>query len=153
ESYRLLGDPKATELYLSVTRNFPEQREPVAAAEAALAALPRAGKQQGPVGLSARMAAELASVVTPVIKNSCTGCHTQERAFGGLSLDGVTEHFVAGTPDFSQDAAIWEKVLTRLRARVMPPRRGNTVPLDETTSSTVIASLETALDATNPPLA
>src|SRR5689334_10649898 len=55
ESYRRLGDPKAAELYTTVMRSYPEQRQPVAAAEAALAALPRPGVRQGAIGLSTRL--------------------------------------------------------------------------------------------------
>ncbi len=147
ESYRRLGDPKAAELYTILTRSYPEQRQPVAAAEAALAALPQPGVQQGPVGLSPRMAADLVSVVAPVIDNSCIACHTQGRASGGLSLDNLTQHFVPNTPDFAQDAPVWERVVTRLRARVMPPRR----PLDETANAAVVSTLEAALDTAYPP--
>ncbi len=146
ECYRQLGDSKAAELYAALTGGYPEQRGPVAVAEAALAEMPKGSGQQSPMGLSPRMAAELSSVVTPVINNSCISCHTEGRAYGGLSLDNLTKHFVANTPDFEQDAAVWEKVLIRLRARVMPPRRGGLEPLDETTSSAVMATLENALD-------
>jgi hypothetical protein len=149
ESYRQMGDPKAAELYASLTRTYPEQREQVAAATAALAALPRAGEHQGSAGLSAPMASDLASVVAPVINNNCIGCHKQGRAYGGLSLDNLTQHFVANTSDFAADAPIWEKVVNRLRAREMPPRRGG-YPLEEATNNAVIATLETALDNAYP---
>src|SRR5262245_5182886 len=36
DCYRRLGDPKASEVYATLTRSYPEQRESVAAAEAAL---------------------------------------------------------------------------------------------------------------------
>ena len=69
----------------------------------------------------------------------CITCHNQRLKTGGLTLD---------TLDFEnvpKDAAIWEKVIRKLRAGAMPPA-GAKHP-DQTTTHSLVAWLEGQLDA------
>ena len=80
-----------------------------------------------------------------VIDQYCVGCHndklkTAELAFNVLSVDKAAEH-----PE------VWEKVVRKLRGRMMPPP-GRPRP-DERTYDAVVADLEKSLDraaAVNP---
>ena len=74
-----------------------------------------------------------------VLNTYCVGCHNARLRTGGLALDELDAGRVAGAPD------VWEKVARKLRTREMPPP-GARRP-DEATYRSVIASLETALDA------
>ena len=69
----------------------------------------------------------------------CITCHNQRLKTGGLTLD---------TLDFEnvpKDAAIWEKVIRKLRAGAMPPA-GAKHP-DQATTHSLVAWLESQLDA------
>jgi hypothetical protein len=80
-----------------------------------------------------------------VINQYCVGCHnertkTANLALDALDVDRVTEH-----------TETWEKVVRKLRARMMPPL-GRPRP-DEATFDAVVQHLETSLDraaASNP---
>jgi hypothetical protein len=74
-----------------------------------------------------------------VLNTYCVGCHNARLRTGGLALDEIDPERVAGSPD------VWEKVARKLRTREMPPP-GARRPGEDTYRS-VIASLETALDA------
>ena len=74
-----------------------------------------------------------------VLNTYCVGCHNARLRTGGLALDEIDAARVAASPD------VWEKVARKLRTREMPPA-GARRP-DEATYRSVIASLETALDA------
>ena len=50
-----------------------------------------------------------------MVKTYCVGCHNARLKTGGLVLEGLSTQQVAS------DAAIWEKVLKKLRGRLMPP--------------------------------
>jgi Protein of unknown function (DUF1592)/Protein of unknown function (DUF1588)/Protein of unknown function (DUF1585) len=141
--YEKLGQPKAAELYAEVVRTYPEQRESVAAAQAALLIVTtgKAGKAQ--TVLPARLSADLQSVVVPLLDNYCVSCHTQGKNYP-LPLDAVRNHLVNSSQSPAQDAEIWEKVLTRLLSRTMPPP-GRPHP-DVTTNAAAISLIETALD-------
>src|SRR4029077_17243962 len=65
-------------------------------------------------------------------------CHNQNRKLAGLTLDNLTRSPV------SENTALWEKILRRLRARRDPPA-GARRP-DEAVYETAIATAEFALD-------
>ena len=73
-----------------------------------------------------------------VVDRYCVSCHNQRLRTGGLALDTLDPTQVA------THAEEWEKVVRKLRTRVMPPV-GARRP-DEATYDALIASLETALD-------
>jgi hypothetical protein len=50
-----------------------------------------------------------------MLKTYCVGCHNGRLKTGGLVLEGLS------TERVSSDAATWEKVLKKLRGRLMPP--------------------------------
>ena len=50
-----------------------------------------------------------------MVKTYCVGCHSARLKTGGLVLEGLSTQQVAS------DAATWEKVLKKLRGRLMPP--------------------------------
>ena len=80
-----------------------------------------------------------------LINQYCVGCHNQRTKTADLALDAINPE------NISQNADIWEKVVRKLRTRVMPPA-GRPRP-DEATYDAVIKSLETSLDraaAANP---
>jgi hypothetical protein len=69
----------------------------------------------------------------------CVSCHNGRVRAGGLALDAADVSRVAF------DASTWEKVVRKLRARMMPPA-GMPRP-DEATYDALASHLETALDA------
>ncbi|HEY7120293.1 MAG TPA: DUF1592 domain-containing protein, partial [Tepidisphaeraceae bacterium] len=83
------------------------------------------------------LAAEPA-VVRTVVENYCLDCHDADSAKGGLNLSAVP------SDDPGRHPEVWEKVVRRLRGRLMPPI-GKRRP-DETTYDTVVSRLEGALD-------
>ena len=78
-------------------------------------------------------------IATETVTKYCTGCHNAELKTGGLMLDPAT----LSNP--GANAEIWEKVVRKLQARVMPPI-GMPRP-DETVYNTVRSYLEAKLDA------
>ena len=72
----------------------------------------------------------------------CVACHNARTLAAGLALDGVDPAHVA------DDAAVWEKVLRKLRTRMMPPsprpRPG------AATYAALVTYLETALGSRGP---
>jgi len=73
-----------------------------------------------------------------VISSNCLACHNDSLITAGLSLAGLDLH------NIGSNAAIWEKVLRKLKARAMPPA-GVPRP-DEATYDAVAGYLEAALD-------
>jgi len=69
----------------------------------------------------------------------CVGCHNARLKTGGLVLEGLSTQQVAA------DAAVWEKVLKKLRGRLMPPPGLPQPPQKDIDSFT--AWMENALDA------
>src|SRR5262245_45111543 len=91
-------------------------------------------------------AADLAQAPAPapasahdVVARYCETCHNDRLRTGGLTLAGLD----VDRPD--RDAAAWEKVIRKLRARVMPPA-GMPRP-DEAAYDRLVGGLESALDA------
>ncbi len=68
----------------------------------------------------------------------CAGCHSDRVKAGGLSLNAIA------TQSISQNTAVWEKAVRKLRARSMPPA-GLPRP-DESMYDSVVSSLESSLD-------
>ena len=73
-----------------------------------------------------------------LVDKYCSGCHNDRVKAGGLALNNVA------TQGISQNTAVWEKVVRKLRARYMPPV-GLPRP-DESTYESVVSSLESSLD-------
>jgi hypothetical protein len=69
----------------------------------------------------------------------CVSCHNDRVRSGGLAIDALDLSRVSG------DLAAWEKVVRKLRARMMPPA-GMPRP-DNATYESLATSLEAALDA------
>jgi hypothetical protein len=98
-----------------------------------LAALPEA---QTP-----RVSSSAAQPTTPtreVLDRYCVGCHNERARTADLALDVLDVEHVAA------NGGVWEKVVRKLRARVMPPI-GAPRP-DEATYDRLVASLESSLD-------
>ena len=74
-----------------------------------------------------------------LVEKYCVSCHNEEKNKGGLNLDAIRFE------DVIQHSEVWEKVITRLQARQMPPP-GRTRPNDETYDA-VLESLVESLDA------
>jgi len=73
-----------------------------------------------------------------LVEEYCLSCHDKDHEKGGLVLETIA------TQEVPQHAEVWEKVVRKLRARLMPPV-GKERP-DEATYDAVIKSLETSLD-------
>ena len=73
-----------------------------------------------------------------MLNTYCVGCHNARLKTGGLVLEGLSTQQVAG------DAAVWEKVLKKLRGRLMPPPGLPQPPQKDIDAFT--ASIENALD-------
>jgi hypothetical protein len=54
-----------------------------------------------------------------MIKTYCAGCHSSQTKAGGLALDGMQVEAAAEHPE------VWEKVIRKLRGRLMPPPGAN----------------------------
>jgi len=73
-----------------------------------------------------------------LIKQYCSGCHSDKAKIGGISLQGVTAESVAKNPE------LFEKAVRKLRGRVMPPP-GAKQP-DGKAVDSLVAWLEDSLD-------
>jgi hypothetical protein len=137
-----LGQPAAaTGLYTQVMHTFPEQREQVASAQARLAALKRPAPPAAPN--SARPGrTDVSGVFVVLFETYCIACHNQTRKTAGLALDTLN------TADVSENTAVWERILRRLRARRDPPY-GMRRP-DEAVLQMAVSTLELALDQAYP---
>jgi len=85
---------------------------------------------QAPLPLSSR---------TAVVERYCVNCHNADENKGNLNLDDLQ-----GTP-IERHPEVWEKVITRLRARQMPPPSRNRP--SEPTYRAVLDTLTARLDA------
>ena len=103
-------------------------------------ALLLAGGRQGGTTLFAQTSAEASSGAEhqTVINRYCVTCHNERRKTAGLMLDAAD----IGNP--SQHPAVWEKVVRKLRAGMMPPE-GRPRP-DDATVTSMVSYLETSLD-------
>jgi hypothetical protein len=141
-SYEKLGQPAAGEVYSEIMRTYPEQREQVGMAQSRLAALKRSSFQGTPSTSVRPGRTDISAVFDPLFESSCVACHNQNRRSAGLSLEGLN------TSNVSQNTAIWEKILLRLRARRDPPM-GTRRP-DEAMLQSAVSTLEVALDQAYP---
>ena len=83
--------------------------------------------------------AEQSSPLRPVLNRYCVGCHNDRLLTADLSLESMDAVHVA------ENAAVWEKVIRKLRSGAMPPpRRPRPEPA---VVENVLAWLETELDA------
>ncbi|HEU4934806.1 MAG TPA: DUF1592 domain-containing protein [Vicinamibacterales bacterium] len=73
-----------------------------------------------------------------LVDEYCLSCHDKDHEKGQLVLETITEDDIADHPD------VWEKVVRKLRARLMPPV-GKERP-DDPTYDTVVSFLEKSLD-------
>src|SRR5689334_8618406 len=76
------------------------------------------------------------------VADYCVTCHNDRLKTGGLSLDSLDPSHIAA------DAETWEKVVRKLRLRVMPPQ-GSRRP-DDPAYETAIAAITAQLDAAPP---
>jgi mono/diheme cytochrome c family protein len=74
---------------------------------------------------------EFQQQVLPVLTKNCVGCHNDRAEAGGFSFESLKDAAAA-----SQKPELWEKVLDKLRAGLMPPRPAS--PLSTTDSAAVI---------------
>jgi cytochrome c551/c552 len=91
------------------------------------------------VVLAPALGAAAATSQKAALDQYCVSCHSARLKTGGLSLEGIDVDRVAA------DAATWEKVVRKLRLRVMPPL-GARRP-DEATYDGLVSWLEGELDA------
>ena len=90
--------------------------------------------------LAAAEPADEAARTRDVLDRYCVTCHNERLRTGGL----VLEPAAVDTGDVHRDAAVWEKVIRKLQAGVMPPRPRPRP--DRAAAAAVVAYLETALD-------
>src|SRR6266446_10896672 len=81
---------------------------------------------------------EPASTQRVVLNKYCVTCHNERLRTAGLTLDK------ADIADVGSDAALWEKVLSKLRTAAMPPA-GAPRP-DPSAYASLTTYVETALD-------
>jgi hypothetical protein len=76
--------------------------------------------------------------VRNLVTDFCLDCHNSGDQVAGIDLESITSMAL------EQNGEIWEKTVTKLRARQMPPRE---MPRpDEPTLNAVLSSLERSLD-------
>jgi mono/diheme cytochrome c family protein len=90
---------------------------------------------------AANQAAEPEAAPRAILSTYCVGCHNQRLASGGLALDVNDLSHVGDNP------VVWEKVVRKLRAGLMPPA-GRPRP-DEASYDAFRAWIESGLDAAN----
>lgn len=135
---KLGANAEAMRAYAEVVRAYPEQRPEVVIAQGRLRAFGRATSGKDAPGRGA-VASDVWSSTRSLVDSYCVNCHNPQKEAGGLDLDSVSRRTV------SENRALWETVIRRLRVRHDPPI-GNPRP-DEATYRSVVASLEQALDA------
>ena len=135
-AYEKLESTQAGALYAEVLRRYPEQTEWVSVAEARLGALqlgaPPAGSRR----------TDVSATLDPILSAYCVTCHNASTRTAGLALSELN------TADVSEEPALWENVLGRLRSGTMPP--ADTARPDAGTRRRVVTTLELALDQAYP---
>jgi mono/diheme cytochrome c family protein len=101
-----------------------------------IAALALAGASHAAVRVPQRDS--VTSAPKAILQQYCIGCHSKDSNVGGFALD------TADISNPAQHPEIWEKVIKKLRARMMPPP-GRPRP-DESTYSGLVSYLETSID-------
>jgi len=97
---------------------------------------PRASARQPTRASSTTAAPDQRAVVT----RYCGSCHNERVKSGGLALDSVDLDNLEANPE------VWEKVVRKLRARMMPPPSPGRARPDEATYDALVAHLEGRLD-------
>jgi len=87
---------------------------------------------------SASQAPAPADAQLAVVKQYCSGCHSDKLKTGGVSFEGITAASIAKDPD------LFERAVRKLRGRVMPPP-GMPQPTGKAVD-TLVAWLEESLD-------
>ena len=105
---------------------------------AALAAEPAGRQAVGREAASAQTAAASSAPYRSTVDQYCVTCHNARLKSGGLVLEGLDMSRLSG------EAEIWEKVVKKVRAGVMPPQ-GARRP-DEATTHALVSWLEQSLD-------
>ncbi len=101
-------------------------------------ATPQTAQQSASKPEASAVSAKVPADFRPVLNQYCVSCHNERLKTGGLALDKLD---LANVP---ANAAVWEKVVRKLRTGVMPPA-GLPKP-DDQTRFALAASLETAMD-------
>ncbi len=96
---------------------------------------PSSAQQSGP---TAEVASAAAAMHDATLNQYCVACHNNTLTTAGLSLEGQDIR------NLSQNGAVWEKVLSKLRNRQMPPA-GMPSPPPETYEE-IVAYLQDGLD-------
>jgi hypothetical protein len=139
-SYEKLGQPQAADLYAEVLRTYPEQHDEVALAQSRLAALRHSSLKVQPAVSTGRT--DVSAVFNPLFETYCIACHNQNHKSAGLALDNMN------TANVSENTAVWEKIVGRLKARRDPPM-GMRRP-DDAAYQSAILTAELALDHAYP---
>ena len=129
-------------LYTQLLYTYPEQREQTGLAQVRLAALKPAAAQAAQARSSRSGRTDVSGIFGPLFEMYCVSCHNQSRKTAGLALDSLN------ISNVSENTAVWERILRRLRARRDPPlgmRR-----TDEAIYQSAISALELALDQAYP---
>src|SRR5215216_3250568 len=98
----------------------------------AVGGAPQAASRQAPSGVPP------APTEKALVERYCVTCHNQRTKTAGLTLDTLDLERV------DADADTWERVLRKVRGRMMPPQ-GMPQP-DETARAALVSSLEALLD-------
>jgi hypothetical protein len=140
-SYEKLGQPQAADLYAEVLRTYPEQRDEVALAQSRLAALRRSSPRAVQTAVQSGRT-DISGAFNPLFDMYCLACHSQSHKSAGLALDTLN------TANVTENAAVWEKIVARLKARRDPPL-GMRRP-DDAVYQSAISAAELALDHAYP---
>jgi mono/diheme cytochrome c family protein len=100
--------------------------------------------QTGTAPRAAAASAADAQQYQAMVKTYCATCHSTQAKAGGLALDGMNVQAAAEHPE------VWEKVIRKLRGRLMPPPAARQPEQNEINS--LVGYLENTLDtkATGP---
>ena len=112
---------------------------PAAIAGILISATVVSGQRGSAAPAQATLPAAMASHESLVAK-SCVSCHNDKTKTAGLSLQGLS------LTDVPAHAAVWEKVLLKVRSGEMPPPTVRTRP-DPAAASAFASFLERTLDA------
>jgi tetratricopeptide (TPR) repeat protein len=140
-SYEKLGQPQAADLYAEVMRTYPEQHDEVALAQSRLAVLRRSSPRTVQTAVRSGHT-DISAVFNPLFETYCMACHSQNHKSAGLALDTLN------TVNVSENTAVWEKIVARLKARRDPPL-GMRRP-DDAVYQSAISTAELALDQAYP---
>ena len=93
----------------------------------------------GPTAVEGRQAAQEPETYRVLLDGYCVGCHSDRLRTGGLTLQSIDVGVVVA------NAAVWEKVIRKLRVGSMPPARRPRP--DSAVARRFVSYLETTIDA------